>query len=289
VDRLAMPRNLLDAAAQEGRQDWLATVPGTVRQLRGLWSLDVGEPFQPGGMTAWVAPVRDASGDPLVLKIGWRHPEAEHEARALRAWAGHGAVRLVAAQESDDTVAMLLERCAPGTPLSGRPEPEQDAVIAGLLHRLWIEPSAEPGFRPLELMCAQWADRFDRQIAAGRLGLDHGLARAGLALFRELPATADRDVLLCTDLHAGNVLAARREPWLAIDPKPYVGDPAYDPLQHMLNCDERLRADPRGLATKLADLLSLDSDRLLLWLFARCALESPQWPPLADVARQIAP
>jgi streptomycin 6-kinase len=108
-------------------------------------------------------------------------------------------------------------------------------------------------------------------------------------LFRELPASADREVLLCTDLHAGNVLAAQREPWLAIDPKPYVGDPHYDVLQHMLNCAERLAADPVGFARRMAGLADLDHHRLLLWLFARCVQESPGWPPLADIARRIAP
>jgi streptomycin 6-kinase len=50
-------------------------------------------------------------------------------------------------------------------------------------------------------------------------------------------------VLLCTDLHAENVLAAEREPWLAIDPKPCIGDPAFDAIQHMLNCSlERKRS-----------------------------------------------
>ena len=118
---------------------------------------------------------------------------------------------------------------------------------------------------------------------------DPGLVRAGLALFRELPASTDRRVLLATDLHAGNVLAAAREPWLVIDPKPHVGDPAYDPLQHMLNCDDRLRSDPGGLARRMAGLLDLDPDRVLRWLFARCVQESAGCPALAEVARRIAP
>lgn len=80
-----------------------------------------------------------------------------------------------------------------------------------------------------------------------------------------------------------------REPWLVIDPKPYVGDPTYDPLQHPLNCDERLRADPTGLANRIADLAGLDRDRLLLWLFARCIQEFADWPHVAEVARRIAP
>ncbi len=95
-------------------------------------------------------------------------------------------------------------------------------------------------------------------------------------------------MLLATDLHMENILAARREPWLAIDPKPHVGDPAYDPLQYMINC-ERLISDPVGLAQRLADLLGLDLERLLLWLFARCVLNVHVRPQLAAVAASLAP
>jgi hypothetical protein len=65
-----------------------------------------------------------------------------------------------------------------------------------------------------------------------------------MALFRELPGAAASQVLLCTDLHGENILAAEREPWLVIDPKPYAGDPADDVLQHMLCCEARLATDP---------------------------------------------
>jgi streptomycin 6-kinase len=289
VDQLPMPRNLIEARDCEGRQAWAETLPTTVTELQECWSLTVGEPFQPGGQTAWVAPVIDDTGVELVLKVAWRHPEAAHEADGLREWDGDGAVRLHAVQESDDSIALLLERCVPGTALASRPEPEQDSVIAGLLPRLWREPALGHRFRSLQLMCDEWAEEFERKSRSVRSTLDPGMAREGIALFRTLPATAEREVLLCTDLHAGNVLAAEREPWLVIDPKPYVGDPTYDPLQHLLNCDERLRADPRQLALRVADLLGLDPDRLLLWLFARCVQESPDWPALAEVAVRIAP
>jgi streptomycin 6-kinase len=97
-----------------------------------------------------------------------------------------------------------------------------------------------------------------------------------------------RQVLLCTDLHAGNVLAARREPWLMIDPKPFIGDPAFDPIQHMLNCDARLVADPTGLAQPMAGLLALDPHRVRLWLFARCAQESLNDLTMRDLAERLA-
>jgi streptomycin 6-kinase len=222
-----------------------------------------------------------------VLKLAWRHPEMEHEADALRVWAGRGAVRLRAADGSADTLALLLERCRPGTPLAALPEAAQDDVVTALLPRLWRAPPAGHSFRPLQAMCDAWADEFDARLAAEPGLVDPGLARAGIGLFRALPATAEREVLLATDLHADNVLAAEREPWLVIDPNPYVGDPTYDPLQHLLNCPGRLLADPVGLSARIADLLDLDPLRLRRWLFARCVQESPDEPHLAGIANRI--
>jgi len=96
-------------------------------------------------------------------------------------------------------------------------------------------------------------------------------------------------VLLCTDLHPDNVLASPREPWLMIDPKPYVGDPTYDPVQHMLNFPARLSADPSGFVKRMAGLLDLNANRLRQWLFARCVHESIDQPHLRGVAVNLAP
>jgi streptomycin 6-kinase len=197
---------------------------------------------------------------------------------------------LVHADEIIDehTSALLLERCGPAT-LAGRPESEQDVVIAGLFRRVWQKPPTGPPFRPLAQMCELWADEFEMKVAEGLGRLDPGLQRDGIALFRSLPTSSADDVLLCTDLHAENVLAAQREPWLFVDPKPYIGDRAYDVLQHLLNCPDRLAADPAGLAGTMAELTSLDRARVVTWLFARCVQESPAWPELAPVAERLAP
>jgi streptomycin 6-kinase len=286
---LRIPPALSDACAREGRQDWLASLPTTVRGLVEEWGLDLGEPYLPGGQTAWVAPARRVDGHDVVLKVLWPHFEAEHEADGLRSWAGDGAVRLYAAAERGGSQALLLERCVPGTTLSLRPEAEQDDVIADLLLRLWRAPDESHPFRSLQSMCDVWADEFDARADSQPSPLDPGLVRDGLALFRSLPASADRTVLLSTDLHAENALASEREPWLAIDPKPFVGDPTYDALQHLLNCAARVQRDPRGMIERIADLLGLDRERLRLWLFARCVVESPSWPDAAAMAPRIAP
>jgi streptomycin 6-kinase len=229
-----------------------------------------------------------------VLKLGWTHTEALHEAAGLRLWNGRGAVRLIDAHVDGPTTALLLEICEPGTPLSrALPEPERDVVVADLLRRLWIQPPDGHSFRPLTDMCDEWATSFEVEsaeaIARGEQHLDPGLARAGIALFRELPRTAESSALLLTDLHHDNVLAAEREPWLVIDPKPYIGDPAYDTLQHMINFPGRLAADAGGFADRMAGLLDLDARRVRLWLFARCVQESPQYPELRHVATALAP
>jgi streptomycin 6-kinase len=209
--------------------------------------------------------------------------EAEEEADGLALWNGDGAVRLLAARKSEDTQTLLLERCRPGAQLREMlAEPEQDVVIARLLRRLWDhQPPAGGPFRPLEEMCDYWAGSLEAKSGTA-------LARQAVSLLRELPASAGERVLLCTDLHAGNVLSAQREPWLVIDPKPFVGDPAFDVVQHMLNC-ERLIHDPAALAARMAALLDLDAERVRLWLFARCAQEGVHDRNLREVARRISP
>lgn len=283
---------LLARAADGGTEPrlaaWTRTLPGLVDDFARRWQLTVGEPYEPGGQCSWVAPATTAAGDPVVLKVGWRHPESEHEATGLRFWAGDGVVRVHDEVATDDTRALLLERCAPGTWLKDAlPPPEQDVVLAGLLRRLWRRPPAGHPFPTLTSMCDHWAREFEERIETVPAAYDRGLLAEGIALYRELPRTGDDDLLLCTDLHPENVLAAQREPWLVVDPKPHVGDRTYDATQHMLNMD-RLRADPGALSDRMAGLLDLDPRRLRLWLFARCVQESPEWDGLYDVAVKLA-
>jgi streptomycin 6-kinase len=268
---------------------WLARLPDVLRELGQRWSLGLGTPFEGDeGSCAWVGPVTLANGSAAVLKLGMPHMESEHEREGLRFWDGDPTVRLLDAD--DDLGAMLLERCEPGTSLRALPEHEQDLIIARLLRRLWRSPGPAPAhsFRPLSAMLAHWSEE---TLAQSEHWSDPGLVREGLRLFRELSGSAHDCVLLATDLHAGNVLRARREPWLVIDPKPFVGDPAYDATQHLLNCGARLRSDPDGIVGRFADLLGVDRDRVHLWLFARAATAAHDWKDdsLMHVARSIAP
>ena len=239
-----------------------------------------------------------------MLKVAWHHTEALHEAEALAALGGQGAVEVYAFEhlrrpdpDVDRTATPTPPPCCSsgaglGPSCAERPEAEQHVVVTGLLRSVWAVdlPSDHP-FRPLSVMADDWVVRAEERLAADPGRLDGGLARDGLALFRELSRTGATEVLLFTDLHAGNVLSGERRPWLLIDPKPYVGDPHYDVLQHLLNCNGSLQADPIGLLTEVADLAGLDARRVRQWLFARCVLESlgdgVPWPGLDVVLRRL--
>ena len=270
------------------RMAWLESLPAVVQELEHRWGLTTGAPLSGEEPTcSFVEAVRRPDGTPAVLKISMPHMEQEHETDGLRFWNGDAAVRLL---ESDDALhAMLLERCQPGTTLRILDECEQDMVISGLLKRLWRPLPSRHRFRPLSALIEHWSNDTLAQVDQWP---DLALVREGLRVFKLLPCSETTDVLLATDLHAGNVLKAEREPWLVIDPKPFVGDPAYDGTQHLFNCSARLQSHPHKTIKNFAELLGVDYERLRLWTFARAAAEPREdWNKREwmDLARAIAP
>ena len=270
------------------RLTWLESLPRAVQELEDRWRVTPDAPLSGEEPTcSYVEAVRRLDGARAVLKISMPHMEQEHEAEGLRFWNGDPTVRLI---ESDDaTGAMLLERCEPGTTLRVLDECEQDIVISDLLRQLWQPMPALHRFRPLSTLIEYWSNE---TLAALDLWPDRGLVREGLRVFKELAHSATSNVLLATDLHAGNVLRSERKPWLVIDPKPFVGDHAYDGTQHLFNCTARMKSNPNKTIRRLADLLGVDHERLRLWTFARAAAEprddwnDREW---LDLARAIAP
>jgi len=274
-------QNALELA---GGAEWLAALPDRVAELSARWGLRLGAPFAHDGWTAVVMPARRQDGTEAVLKLVLPHMEARDEALGLEFWDGDPTVRLLEAADW----ALLIERCRPGHALGELPPEERDEVLADLLPRLWRAPPAGHGFRHLSEMAAHWTRE---TLAAEDLWPDAAMVREALALWEELSRPAEADVLLATDAHAGNVLAADRRPWLVIDPKPFVGDAAYDATQHLWDSRERLAADPVDLPRRFAGLLGLDEKRVRLWSFARLAAERcsgrEEWARAQDLARRV--
>jgi streptomycin 6-kinase len=213
-----------DRAGGEGEAglthaDWLARIPELLESCRERWELRLGEPY-PSGAAGYAVRAELPGGTPAVLKLVYPHRESEHEADALELWDGDGAVRLL--RRDDARYSMLIERCEPGTYLSELGQDEALDVLIGLLPRLW--KPAGPPFRPLAEEAAWWVETLPASWQAAGRPYERLLLEAGLDALRQLAPTQGEQVLVHQDLHGENVLAAQREPWLAIDPKPLAGE-----------------------------------------------------------------
>lgn len=255
----ALRRAMAEWNGDEGAA-WIASLPERVADCERRLDVRAGRPFAVA-QCAWVAP----AGPGAVLKITFPHREAEHEADALEGWDGRGAVKLLARVKEHE--AILIERCRPGTRLRRRPPGEVFDVSVAVLRELW---SAPPGRTAVASLEEELALRASKLRTAGP-PLDLSMNADAASLFDELPRTAVRSAIIHGDFHPDNVLAATREPWLVIDPKPFVGDVAFDTAQWLLNLGGRL--DGHAIR-RFADALELDRERVWGYLWARMVEES---------------
>jgi len=255
---------------------WLDSLPSLISAVRDEFDL-VLEPPLHGGSCSWVAPARLPDGTSVIVKIGWPHREMLAEPAALRLWGGRGSVRLLAHDASRH--ALVLARCVPGEPLASSPLPPDERLRIGcaVLRQLWaIAPVGS--FEDLGTVTAEWADLTEERLARLRPGYDLELIAHGVRLLRELPSSASSRVLLHGDFNPGNVLSDGGR-WLAIDPKPMVGDPAYDPWPLLEQVDDPFqhpRSVLRDRVQLLASELDLDAQRIVDWSIARL-VETALW------------
>ncbi len=142
--------------------------------------------------------------------------------------------------------------------------------------RLWRPVPADHRF-PTVTEWAAGLGRLRERFDGGTGPLPARLVEEAEQLFEELLASSAPPVLLHGDLHHGNVLSARREPWLAIDPKGIVGEPAFDTAALLHNPRELLDAPQPGriLARRvdqLSEQLGFDRARIRSWGLAQAVL-----------------
>ena len=248
---------------------WVGRVPRLADEAVDQWGLRVDGPAI-AGSCALVVPVLTEDDRRAVLKLTWPHWEAETEHLALRAWQGDGAVELWRADPH--RFALLLERARADRDLGSLDVQSACEVVAGLYRRLHRAPL--PQLRRLSALCTEWAERLAPLAAANLIPRRFVSQAAGLLRdFAGDPATDA--ALIHSDLHYANVLAADREPWLVIDPKPLAGDPAYEMAPLLWNrWSEVMQAgSPRqALLDRLftvVDVAGLDEDRVRDWVVVR--------------------
>lgn len=253
-------------------QSWFADLPRLIPDVLQEWHLRPdGEII--AGRAAVVLPVRTDTGDAAALKLGWPHPEATHEHLALRAWAGRGAVRLLRADPHRQI--LLLER-REERDLHSLRVADACEVVAGLYAQLHRPPL--PQTDRLSALTRGWSRailslRGSNLVPRRFVDQASSLART----LAEDPATDQ--ALVHTDLHYANVLGGRREPWLAVSPKPLSGDPAYEVAPLLWNrwpeavATGNVRGAVLDRMFTAVDRAGLDEDRVRDWVTVRVVVK----------------
>ena len=256
-----------------GGAAWLEALPSLIAECEARWKITVGAPF---ALTFnYVASALTAEGEPVVLKLGVPNPELAGEIRALQAYAGTAAVRLLDSDENRGM--MLLERIEPGDTLASLADDERATRAAAQVMRdLWKPVPSGPRFPTV----AEWARGFAKlrmRFDGGTGPLPARLVDQAEGLFRDLLSSSEPSVLLHGDLHHCNILAARRRPWLAIDPKGLAGEPAYEAGALLRNPGPHRCLDPqvqRRRVDVLHEELGFEKDRILGWGLAQAVLSA---------------
>lgn len=268
-----LARKLIDIHGDTGRE-WISAFPATLERVRRAWDLTLGDTFAYVGY-AYVVRAELPGGTPVVLKLAPPDPEFANEIAALGIYDGRGAVRLF---DSEPTVtALLLERLEPGTPLADLDDDTAATdIAAAVMRQLWRPLPPDHTFPTVE----RWGRAFARIRAANDGGSgafpQEWFDRAE-RLYFDLCASQADPVLLHGDLHHWNILASRRDGWLAIDPKGVAGEPAYETgslLRNKMDAGPDLRLLTERRAAQLSAALGIDRERILQWAFAQGVLSA---------------
>ncbi len=274
MTRLDLPAGVLQM--RDRGDDWAAWVdrlPALTEELLDEWQLSVdGELMH--GFCSLVVPVVTGDGVRAVLKLHEDlEDESEFEHLALQRWHGDGAVLLLRADPR--RWALLLERLHP-LDLTSIGDLEACEVVAGLYPRIHVP--ALPQLRTITSYVERWTA--DLAALPSDAPIPRRMREQCVALARDLVSDpASVGVIIHGDLHYENVLAADREPWLVIDPKPMSGDPHYEPAPMLWNRFDELASDSlrdgiRRRFHTLVDLAGLDEERARDWVIVRMILNA---------------
>jgi len=274
---IAIPSEFVErtvARAGEAGRAWIDRLPGIVASYLERWALTPDGPVMHGFMGIAV-PVRRAGGEPTVLKVAWQDGDVSWEARALAAWGGRGAIRLL---ERDEPAGVLLvERLDPARSARELSGVDAARVLGQVCRRLAVP--APPGMPRVEELAARWVEDLPRDWERLARPFPRAWVDEAVATCREL-GPDQPNLLLHGDLVFDNVLRAEREPWLAIDPDGLAGEPAFDAAQFLTNRWSELTAQPdlraavRARLSAFAEGADVDCERARRWAQARNVSEA---------------
>lgn len=266
---IVIPASLEWLSGEPGGQLWLRDLPSLISTCLDQWQLVLGRPFL--GNVSYVAPATSAGGFEVVLKVGFPHPDSEDEAAALAQWQGRGAVQML--DYDPRRRALLLERCTPGSSLWEESEDDATEAVAGVLEELWETPGSRSPFQALSSAAGVWSEDLSAAYERWEHPFEQEIFEEAIAFMATARPPRSDDVILHQDLHGGNALR-RGDDWVAIDPKPLVGERAFDLTSYVRDRRDELASDPdavkivRKRLDRLCTRLDVDRERARGWALA---------------------
>jgi streptomycin 6-kinase len=154
----------------------------------------------------------------------------------------------------------------------------ETAVAAQLMQQLWQPVSPEdysifPTLAQYTRSLLSLPDYFEDGFGP----FPRRLVETAVSLCTELLADDIQPMLLHGDFHHENVLSAQRQPWLALDPKGVIGDPAYEVGAYLYNPIPEDVIEKKLIAHRIdqfSEALNIDRQRLIGWGIVQAVLSA---------------
>lgn len=285
-------------------EEWLTTFPLLLKDTARNLQLELLAPY-PNLTYHYVAPAVGSDGSPLVLKLGVPNPELGAEINALRLFSGTGSVQIIHGDAAAGV--LILERLLPGEPLTALANDQTDSdatsIACDVMRRLRRRAGESDRilFQSTETLGLGF-QRLRRAFGGGVGPFPRDLVEQAECLWADLISSTSECVLLHGDLHHDNIISASRAPWLAIDPKGYIGDAAFETGALLRNLwpDRHSISNPartiRRRIHQMADELGMDRSRIHAWGMSQAVLSvwwsfedgDENWADSLEIAELIA-
>lgn len=205
---------------------------------------------------------------PIILKIALNSKALINEASCLKAFGKHTAAEVIA----DDDNIIIMQRSIPGTMLKDyfpAREGEATEVLCSVIKELHLaDISKNHSFCNVSELL---------KILDQELDIPDKISSKARHLRDELLRSANKEVLLHGDLHHDNILK-NGDGWLVIDPKGFLGDPAFELAAYLCNpIPELLQEDNAKeiIANRIklcSEQLDIPEQRITDWLYIKSVL-----------------
>ncbi|MDX2346257.1 MAG: aminoglycoside phosphotransferase family protein [Legionella sp.] len=263
--------NTLNIFGNKGKQ-WLEALPDIITDLAVQYGLSQLKPVSNLSFNYVLSGYQGAQ--PIILKLSLDKKSLLKEGQCLRAFSAHGAPDVLVCQQD----LMMMVRAVPGTTLK-QYFPNQESEAIRILCRVIKKLHMAEIPKQHDFYCLSDVLKI---LDNKNLDMPSHILDKACGLRDKLLATADKEVLLHGDLHHENILknhdADIADDWLVIDPKGFIGDPAFEcvsfifnPIPELLN-HKNCKNMIQNRIKQCAELLEISEQRIQDWFYVRLVL-----------------